>query len=119
MPNYTQIILYYNDGQSMGSYNSHWVRVKYKKIPHYFQVEELADENGIAVYPNPATDKVVVKGKGMKSAEVYDIQGRRILSLSLNQNAENEIDVSQLSFGMYLLKVTAIDGKTSVCKIVK
>lgn len=119
VPNYTQIILYYNDGQSMGSYNSHWVRVKYKKIPHCFQVEELADENGIAVYPNPVTDKVVVKGEGMKSAEVYDIQGRRILSLSLNQNAENEIDVSQLSFGMYLLKVTAIDGKTSVCKIVK
>ena len=119
VPNYTQIILYYNDKQSMGSYNSHWVRVKYKKIPHYFQVEEIADENGIAVYPNPATDKVVVKGEGLKSAEVYDIQGRLILSMSLNQNAENALDVSGWSLGMYLLKVTANDGKTSVCKIVK
>ena len=109
----------YNNKQSLASYSSHWVHVKYKKIPHHSQVEEIVNENNIVVYPNPMTDKLTLVGEGLNLAEVYDICGRRILSVSLNQNDENTIDVSLLSSGLYLLKVTTSVGKTNTCKIVK
>ena len=119
MPSYTDIIINYNNKQSLARYSSHWVHVKYKKIPHHSQVEEIVNENNIVVYPNPMTDKLTLVGEGLNLAEVYDICGRRILSVSLNQNDENAIDVSLLSSGLYLLKVTTSVGKTNTCKIVK
>jgi hypothetical protein len=54
------------------------------------------------VYPNPASDKVVIEtaGKAIPEIKLYDLQGKLLL-----QTQSKEINVSGLEAGAYLLKV--------------
>lgn len=57
------------------------------------------------IYPNPATDKINVSGiSDISNASVYDLNGRKILETELS-NVNSGIDLSNLPFGVYLLKI--------------
>ncbi len=62
--------------------------------------------NEVIVYPNPIEDFLFVKGlnEEYKEYELYDIQGRLIKTGNLNDE-NNNIDVSKLLKGTYILKV--------------
>jgi hypothetical protein len=56
----------------------------------------------LSIYPNPASDKVnIVSNNPINSIEVYDILGKRVMTL----NNTNEIYVSNLNSGLYLFKI--------------
>lgn len=59
-------------------------------------------EKELAVYPNPASDKVFIKGEKVSDAEIYSMEGKK-LNVILDNN--QSIDVSHLSKGVYLLKL--------------
>lgn len=61
-------------------------------------------ENKVAVYPNPASEYLIVSGlEGTSKVEIYTITGQ----LLKTENFENEIRVKlDLNAGMYLVKVT-------------
>lgn len=66
------------------------------------------------VYPNPTTDFINIEAKGTVSNSIlYNMQGQKIL----NSN-QNQIDISVLPKGTYILKTT-IDGKDVTKKIIK
>ena len=57
------------------------------------------------IYPNPATDKIYVSGiSDISNVSVYDFNGRKILENELS-NVNSGIDLSNLPFGVYLLKI--------------
>ncbi len=69
-------------------------------------------------YPNPVSDQLQVRLSAMRSgkatAEVYDMNGRRMLSQSFNAFTGIQtisMNLGKLGNGTYLLKVT-VDGKT-------
>lgn len=69
-------------------------------------------------YPNPVSDQLQVRvsamHSGKASAEVYDMNGRRMLSQSFVANTGVQtvtMNLGKLGNGTYLLKVT-VDGKT-------
>ncbi|TCK64785.1 putative secreted protein (Por secretion system target) [Winogradskyella wandonensis] len=69
----------------------------------------LADNNfnllEYSIYPNPATNLVYINGlKQTETVEVYNINGQKLFEKSINQN-ENSIDVTQLSSGIYFIKL--------------
>ena len=64
-------------------------------------------------YPNPASD-VIRFNKDIKKVEIYDLDGRYISSSVLN-----EVTVSGLKTGVYLLKVTTPEGLTFDKKMIK
>nr|WP_314490363.1 T9SS type A sorting domain-containing protein [uncultured Chryseobacterium sp.] len=69
-----------------------------------------------AVYPNPTTGIVYFKGEEkIKSAEIASTEGRVIKF----QNNPEQIDISNLSSGVYFLTVKTISGRTTVKKIIK
>ena len=71
----------------------------------------------VLVYPNPSKNgfvNIVTPNNATKKIIVFDIQGRAVISKNLK---ENILDVSNLSSGVYLLKVNE-DGKQSVTKLV-
>jgi hypothetical protein len=76
---------------------------------------DVAEEALLKVYPNPATDKffVVVDGKAATTAQLYDINGKAVRTMEL-QDGSNTVDVSSLPQGVYVLR----SGET-VVKIVK
>ena len=61
----------------------------------------------IYVYPNPAKDRVVIEGIEAAEVQVYNALGQLVKTV---QNA-NEINVSDLMGGIYLLRITAADGE--------
>jgi hypothetical protein len=65
------------------------------------------NENGVSVFPNPATSYLNVHPKNsIHSITIKDIQGRTLRSFIPNNSSENiSIDVSRLSSGLYLLQV--------------
>ena len=69
-----------------------------------------------SVYPTPTENILNIKSKAeISKIEIYSKLGQLIL---LNQT-ENNIDISNLTNGLYFVKVTAINGDFGVKKIVK
>lgn len=59
----------------------------------------------IAVYPNPVKNNLQVTGiTGTMQAQVFSIDGRLVKELWLDKG-ENEIDISALSTGLYVLQL--------------
>jgi subtilisin-like proprotein convertase family protein len=60
----------------------------------------------IVMYPNPATDVVLIKFNNILQLEVtlFDVLGRKVLSKTL-QKDNNDIDVSKLAAGTYMVQM--------------
>jgi len=68
--------------------------------------EDYQLNSGIRLYPNPANSILNIESKeSIDTIEVYTINGRKILSSEFT----NSLDVSPLSSGVYLMKLTAND----------
>ena len=69
-------------------------------------------ENRVVVYPNPASEYLIVSGlEGSSKVEIYTITGQLVQS----QDFDNEIQINlDLHVGMYLVKVT--NGTQSTTK---
>ena len=75
-------------------------------------------DGSIAVYPNPATTEVTVKANNnIKSIQLYDAQGRIILT-SLTDSLEWKLDISNYSKGIYFIKIITEKG-AQVQKLLK
>lgn len=75
------------------------------------------DEARIAVYPNPARERIFVRGSSkVRRVSVWDVNGRRILLV--NRDHENGIDVNGIPAGIYLVSVEDEKGKTTSRKII-
>ena len=70
----------------------------------------------ISIYPNPATDLISISGvDNIKSIKVYSILG----SLEKEVFNTNQIDISELSSGIHLIKVDNGTGTAFTEKIIK
>lgn len=71
------------------------------------------------IYPNPATDKIFIDFAERKEykLQVYNLIGESTLQSDLT-NGENIIDISSLSPGIYMLRLTAVD-RTYQKKLIK
>ena len=71
------------------------------------------------ICPNPADDYLIVQsgGEGPFVAEIYDLKGTPVSYGKVPSPAR--LDVSRLAPGLYFLKLTYRDGRTSVAKFIK
>lgn len=80
--------------------------------------EEIPGSQKPLLYPNPADNKLRIKsGYPIVSVEIYDISGRRIISVKIN-SADADLDIDNLSCGVYIIRITTSD-KIYTEKIVK
>lgn len=66
----------------------------------------------VDVVPNPASDFVDFNLRGIENAQameisIYDITGREVAHKSVNTDAKVKFDVTSLSTGMYIYKLTS------------
>lgn len=78
-------------------------------------VEETIANNGISVYPNPASDIVRVNSNQVSSISIYNLNG----AIVAQAEGTNAISVSDLQNGFYLYRVVLEDGSVAQGKIVK
>lgn len=70
----------------------------------------------ISVYPNPFKDILKISDvKGVKAITVTDVSGRQLKTLK----ASNEINLSDLGSGLYLITLQMEDGNNKVLKAIK
>ena len=87
--------------------------------------EVLSIEKGVLrCYPNPVQDKLIIElpdgsAKDASGYILFDLNGRKMLEGNIPKgSASGEINLSRLSMGIYLLRVSSED-KTSVIKVIK
>lgn len=73
----------------------------------------------VRAYPNPTSSVLNIVTRNLQAAQItlYDIQGRLILSEKMN-GTEQQLDISNLENGTYLLKIADGD-KLEVVRIIK
>lgn len=75
-------------------------------------------EEGVFVYPNPATDEFKIKTLNtIDNLSVYSILGQKVLDINPRNNMST-INISSLKSGMYLLKMKS-NGKSMTTKFIK
>ncbi|MDO7173272.1 T9SS type A sorting domain-containing protein [Mariniflexile sp. AS56] len=70
-------------------------------------------DSKLKIYPNPAQDFITVESNSVKisSVELYNLIGQKVKSQSVLK--DNKLNVSDLSKGMYLLKVNTEDSSAT------
>ena len=66
------------------------------------------------IYPNPVTDvlHITTSNKIIQSVKIFDITGRLIIAqVTENNSSKTQINTIYLSSGMYVVEVSANDGR--------
>jgi PKD domain. len=78
-------------------------------------INDAFDDQQILIYPNPASDKLIVENKGsgnLKSFVIIDALGRTVKTVETKGNVKKTIvDLNGLANGLYTLSLQTPDGK--------
>lgn len=107
--------LYYNNKQSFYS-ASHCYKIELSYI-NPAELTRIAEKaiSGILIYPNPAIDHIAISAgeSRLESVAVFNQLGQQVL-----QTTKQEIDISHLPVGVYILQIKTDKGATAK-KVVK
>ena len=76
------------------------------------KIPDNLKDRSVDVYPNPASNYIIVYNYKIENRQVllFDINGR-LMKKSQNSGLATRVDVSDLSSGVYILKVNGSNGK--------
>ena len=82
-------------------------------------LNEVKEPKTISIFPTPTTNLLHITGlKETATFTLYEMTGRAVMAGALLPK-ENEINISNLAMGMYMLQVQYRDGQREIRKIVK
>jgi hypothetical protein len=71
-------------------------------------------DSRISVYPNPTANRIYIQGENVLQAELFDLRGRKVKATN-----QKQIDLSDITSGSFILKVTIDNNNTKSFKIIK
>ena len=78
-------------------------------------VEDISPlDSRISVYPNPTANRIYIQGENILQAELFDLRGRKVKATN-----QKQIDLSDITSGSFILKVTTDNNNTKSFKIIK
>ena len=105
-----------------------WTASGFAKLQCYFEDDNLVWTDGecwddveeksvesVSLYPNPASDIVRVEGITVAEVQVYNALGQLVKMV----RGTNEIDLSGLVEGVYLVRITDVEGRKHVARVMK
>ncbi len=82
--------------------------------------EDILSDNKISIQPNPTPNQTIIQSSvQMSMIELFNLEGKTIKSLVVNQQYEQVIDVSDLAPGMYYLHIQLDNGSKVVQKMIR
>lgn len=103
------IEMVFGNGEKSFEYYGYWVEVEYVDLTN-------VNENAAAkfmVYPIPAENEIQIQAEGFQKAEIYSLTGQKMM-----ESMQNNINVSQLSSGLYIIKVYDLEGNCDTQRFV-
>ncbi len=94
----------------------------------YFYSEDCAlgiqsqEGQGFSIYPNPATQTLVLNSKGETgnlNIKIFNVEGKLLSTQAEAFQKQASLDVSNLSKGMYFLNIEAENGRVETHKFIK
>jgi hypothetical protein len=84
-------------------------------------ISTLNNKGGINIYPNPAHNNLFINtAENTSSISVTDIIGQTVISdLKVTPQQTQNIDISNLADGVYLIKVNSSDNQVKVIRFIK
>lgn len=78
----------------------------------YISFNGNADENGILIYPNPVKDNFTISASEnvIHEIKIYDLTGKLVFELMMNDSNKESIDTHLLSNGMYVVSLATDKG---------
>jgi hypothetical protein len=71
-------------------------------------IDESTCDTKITIWPNPSNNKISIGGTTVAELQIYDVQGQLIKTIYNT----NELCVSDIPDGLYLLCISDHNGKT-------
>ncbi|MHA7055801.1 G8 domain-containing protein [Aquimarina sp. M1] len=83
-------------------------------------IDDVEDQDALIIYPNPVRNSLFVSGNNIfnKMIKIYDLLGAVRTSKSISEN-DNEINLSKLSNGIYLVQIIDVNNSQKVPMIYK
>lgn len=83
----------------------------------YVGIDNAPKQDAFSIFPNPTSDKVYLNPVPQQEViyRIYSLQGSIIRSKPIHSGS---IDISDLSSGMYILKITFSDGNPEIIKTI-
>lgn len=103
-----ELLCYHEDGELV------WQNSTYNTCLIYpLSIQDNTEASGLQVYPNPAKDRVVIEGMEVVEVKVCNTSGQMVKTV----RGTNEIDLSGLVEGFYLLRITDAEGKSHTARV--
>ena len=105
-----ELLCYHEDGELV------WQNSTYNTcLIDPLSIQDNTEASGLQVYPNPAKDRVVIEGMEVVEVKVCNTSGQMVKTV----RGTNEVDLSRLAEGVYLLRIADANGKVYTNKITK
>ncbi|QZT36885.1 T9SS type A sorting domain-containing protein [Halosquirtibacter xylanolyticus] len=111
-----------------GQWNDIWTFLKQFPIIEYPALKVPTDiennlkvESTVTVYPNPTEDYIHIENHytEIQTLTIYSNLGEIVRQVQPKQSKSIQVDISNLITGNYILKITTIDQKSTIKKIIK
>lgn len=79
-------------------------------------VNEVVEDKSFSIFPNPTSGLVSIQsqtGAEVHSIEVYSLEGKLLVSKTINDRTNIQFDASELSNGLYILNIKTEEGVVS------
>ncbi|MCQ2280484.1 MAG: T9SS type A sorting domain-containing protein, partial [Bacteroidales bacterium] len=77
------------------------------------------DAQNLRIYPNPASDFVMVEGDALQQIQLFNMAGQMLNCIVLENAAQYQLSTAQLPAGAYLLRIATVDGEVAKMLIVE
>lgn len=85
-----------------------------EELPNFTSISVAPDN--VKIYPNPTQQFINIEGVSIASLKVFDMSGRLVLGAN---NKSNQVDVSILNAGMYLIQIATENNEAVFHKFIK
>ncbi len=106
-----------NNAQDLRNENVLYANFRIEEVES-LSLESSESEKEFAVYPNPAKNTIQLRDLPQEAdqIEIYAIDGRKIIEKVSRNNTEETFDISLLSNGIYIVKVSG--GQLNLSKLI-
>ena len=95
-----------------------------EEVPSCFQnvTGKLINNTTVTIYPNPSfNNEITVKGVDNQSflLQVFSLSGRIVYTKRINNYQNEKIDLTSLTYGSYIAKITKSDNSIKIIHLIK